>query len=236
MATMSTPPKRDAKAAAKRRADARRRNREIGRHLFAYGIVAILVIGTISTVLVQPATAPTNTTPVVSIPTQPQNTGLEQLITQADQEVAASNWVTATGLYRAYVQANPSAGADVHFKLGRAIVNSPSPNYLEAATSLQRAIDLGGQGSATASDAQALLTQIQPQVSAAATAAALATALATATPTSGAAITATTTLTSTNVPLATQSVTGTPTTLSTVEPVGPVLATATPTPRKTPAP
>ena len=78
---MSTPPKSDAKAAAKRRALARRRNREILRHIFAYGIIAILVLGTVSTVLVQTASAPPGTV-VPSTPTTPDSNGFDQLLTR----------------------------------------------------------------------------------------------------------------------------------------------------------
>jgi hypothetical protein len=224
---MSTPPKRDAKAAAKRRAEARRRNREIARHLFAYGVIAILVIGTISTVLVPTVGAPTELPPT-AVPTQPTNTGFEQLITQADQEVAAGNWVSATTLYRSFLQLEGTR-ADVHLKLAKAITNGPSPDYLAAAQSLQQAISISGSGSAIASEAQQLLNGIQPQVSAASTAAAL------ATPTSTVGITATATLTATTIPLATSAITATTIVTSTVvEPVGPVLATSTPA--GTPAP
>ncbi|HKP52786.1 MAG TPA: hypothetical protein VJ183_09035 [Chloroflexia bacterium] len=224
---MSTPPKRDAKAAAKRRAEARRRNREIARHLFAYGVIAILVIGTISTVLVPTVGAPTEPLPT-AVPTQASNPGLDQLITQADQAVAASNWVSATTLYQAYLQLDGSR-ADVHLKLAKAITSSPSPDYLQAAQSLQQAISISGSGSAIANEAQQLLNTIQPQVSAASTAAAL------ATPTSTVGITATATLTSTTIPLATSAITATASITSTVvEPVGPVLGRNTPV--GTPAP
>ncbi len=218
---MSTPPKRDAKAAAKRRAEARRRNREIARHLFAYGVIAILVIGTVSTVLVPTVGAPTEPLPT-AVPTQPSNTGFEQLVTQADQEVAAGNWVSATTLYRSFLQLEGTR-ADVHLKLAKAITNGPSPDYLAAAQALQQAISISGSGSAIASEAQQLLNSIQPQVSAASTAAALATA------TSTVGITATATLTATTIPLATSAITATTSITSTVvEPVGPVLATSTP--------
>jgi len=209
---MSTPPKRDAKAAAKRRAAARRRNREIGRQLFAYGIIAILVIGTVATVLVQTVgTTGVTPTSVVSIPTA-DNSGLGQLLTQADQAVAASNWITATGLYRAYIQASTSVSGDVYYKLANAIVKSPTPDYLEAARNLQQAVNILGSTSGVGADAQTLLNDIQPQVQAAQTAAAA---------TASVVVTATATITSTAPPLATFT--------PTVEPVGPVLGTAAPT-------
>jgi len=210
---MSTPPKRDAKAAAKRRAAARRRNRELGRQIFAYGIIAILVIGTVATVLVQTVGTTTGITPtaVVSVPTV-DNSGLGQLLTQADQAVAASNWITATGLYRAYIQASTSVSGDVYYKLANAIVKSPTPDYLEAARNLQQAVNILGSTSGVGADAQTLLNDIQPQVQAAQTAAAA---------TASVVVTATATLTATAPPLATFT--------PTVEPVGPVLGTAAPT-------
>ena len=224
---MSTPPKRDPKAAAKRKAQARRRNRELGRYIFAYGLIFILVVSTVATVLVP--TIGTSTLPVPTvIPTQAANTGLEQLITQADQAVAAGNWITATGIYRSYLQLDGTR-ADVHLKFAKSIINGPTPNYLEAAQSLQQATSISGGGSAIANEAQQLLTQIQPQVSAAAT------ALALATPTSTVGITPTTTLTSTTVPLATSVLTATITVTATdTGPVGPVISTSTPSGTATP--
>lgn len=212
---MSRQPYRGGKTAAKRRAAARRRNREIARQIFAYGIIAILVIGTVATVLVQTVGTTTGVAPTsaVSIPTV-DNSGLGQLLTQADQAVAASNWVTATGLYRAYIQASGSVPGDVYYKLANAIVKSPSPNYLEAAQNLQQAINILGSTSGVGADAQKLLNDIQPQVQAAQTA-----AVATA----SAVVTTTATLTATAPPAATSAIT------STVEPVGPVLGTPAPT-------
>ena len=217
---MSTPPKSDAKAAAKRRALARRRNREILRHIFAYGIIAILVLGTVSTVLVQTASAPPGTV-VPSTPTTPDSNGFDQLLTQADQYVAASQWVSATGLYKAYLSQYPSR-ADVYLKLGKAIMNSPSPDYMELSSYLQQAVTNAGQDTATSTEAQSLLTQLQPKI-----ATAVAAATATGTVLVGATATATTTLT------------GTLPTTTPAGPIGPIIVTGTPTlsiPATTPKP
>jgi hypothetical protein len=227
---MSTQPKSDAKAAAKRRALARRRNREIARHIFAYGIIAILVLGTVSTVLVQTAGAPT--APVVSVtPTTPDSSGFDQLLTQADQYVAASQWVSATGLYKAYLSQYPNR-ADVYLKLGKAVMNSPSPDYIEVSSDLQQAVSLAGTDTATSSEAQSLLTQLQPQIGTA-----VAAATATGPVASTETVTSTTTLTSTTVPLAT-SPGGAATASPPGTPIGPVIGTVpvSPSPATTPKP
>jgi hypothetical protein len=215
--TMSTPPKRDSKAAAKRRAEARRRNRDIGRHLFAYGVIAILVISTVSTVLIPSAGAPTLDVPTVvpATPTQASQ-GLEQLLTQAKTAEDKGDWVTAAGLYQAYLASQASPSADVQLKLAKALINSTPPDYVKASTALQQAISLAGQGSAIATEAQQLLADNAPKI-------ATAQGMPTATATVGIAITATVTLSTTSVPLT--SVTAAPTGIGPV----PIVPTSTTT-------
>jgi hypothetical protein len=213
--TMSTPPKRDSKAAAKRRAETRRRNRDIGRHLFAYGVIAILVISTVSTVLIPSAGAPTPTpTPVLTVNT-PASQGLDQLLTQAKAAEDKGDWATAVGLYQAYLASQSTPSADVQLKLAKALINGSPPDYVKASASLQQAISTAGQGSAIATEAQQLLADNASKI-------ATAEAMPTATATVGATITGTATLSTTSVPLT--SVTAAPTGIGPV-PVVPTSST-----------
>jgi hypothetical protein len=211
---MSTPPKRDAKAAAKRRAETRRRNRDIGRHLFAYGVIAILVISTVSTVLIPSAGAPTLDVPTAIPPTQASQ-GLEQLLTQAKAAEDKGDWATAVGLYQAYLASQSTPSADVQLKLAKALINGSPPDYVKASASLQQAISTAGQGSAIATEAQQLLADNASKI-------ATAEAMPTATSTVGVTITGTATLSTTSVPLT--SVTAAPTGIGPV-PVVPTSST-----------
>lgn len=196
--SMSTRSRSTARAAAKRRAAARRRTREVGKHLFAYLIIAILVLGTISTVIV--AQVPVVSTAPTPTPTAGVAPGLQQLITQADQRAAAGNWDDAIGLYLAYLAQDPS-NADVLFKLGKAYINKPDPDYLRGLDYIQRALNINPNG-AFAAEARALMEQYSDEAAATATASRAITATAT--------ITGTSTLTNTNTITATTVVTSTP--------------------------
>ena len=165
IASMSTPPRRTSKTVSKRRADRRRRSREIGKQIFAYSIIALLVLGTISTVFV--AQLPVATDPgVVATPTIGQSP-LDVLVTQADQAAATGNYTEAIGLYSAYLGQNPGS-AEVNFKIAQAHLNSTPPNYTSAASHLNRALSLN-PNAPFAQAAQATQTAIAPFVTPAAT-------------------------------------------------------------------
>ena len=95
---MST--KRDTRYAAKRRAEARKRNREIIRYAGVYFFVAMLVIGTISTVFIAQVGLPTTT---VATPVPTADNALRQLVTTADGHVATGAYDQAIPLYNAYL-------------------------------------------------------------------------------------------------------------------------------------
>ena len=105
---MSIPPSRVNKSAAKRRAERRRRTREIGRHVFAYGVIALLVLGTVSSVILPPLTTPTGQVVPTIAPTQPAAAGFEQLVTLGDQAIVAGDPLSAYGYYSAYLSNNPN--------------------------------------------------------------------------------------------------------------------------------
>ena len=102
-------------------------------------------------------------------------------------------------------------------------MNSPSPDYMELSSYLQQAVTNAGQDTATSTEAQSLLTQLQPKI-----ATAVAAATATGTVLVGATATATTTLT------------GTLPTTTPAGPIGPIIVTGTatlsPSPATTPKP
>jgi hypothetical protein len=115
---MSTPPYRPAKVAAKRRAERRRRTKDIGRYIFAYGLIAILVLGTISSVIVAPVGAPTPAPGV--LPTSTINSTFQQLVTSGDQALASGDPVGAFNYYRGYL-AMSAGDTQVQAKLEQAI-------------------------------------------------------------------------------------------------------------------
>ena len=217
--------KRDTKYAAKRRAEARKRNREIGRYIFAYFIVALLVLGTVSTVFIAQVGAPTVVLPT---PTVPSNNPLSQLVTQADTYLAGGDFTQAIQLYDAYLAQFPE-DADVHFKVGKAYVDpaNPAPDYVAGLSHLQRALNINPAGSFV-SEAQALISQY------AAAANATAAVLASAVPLTGTAtITGTLAVTNTAIITGTSTVTGTfatPALTSDASPTVPITATTPITP------
>jgi tetratricopeptide (TPR) repeat protein len=153
---MST--KRDTQYAAKRRAAARKRNRELVRQIGTYIILAVLIIGTVSTVFIAQTT--TSSQPLSSVtPTATLSSTLQQLVTQADQALATGVYTEAIGLYNAYLSQIPS-DADVNFKLGKAYLdsNNPSPDYIAGLDHLQRALQINPSGS-WAAEANALVEQ-----------------------------------------------------------------------------
>lgn len=150
---MSTKP--DAKYAAKRRAAVRKRNRELIRQIGIYLFIGLIVLGTISSVFV----VQVGTNPTVVTPTATPNSGIAQLVTQADTAIATGDYQTGVGLYLAYLAQNPQ-DADVHFKLGKAYLNAAntSPDYAAGLDHLQRALNINPSG-AFAAEAQTLITQ-----------------------------------------------------------------------------
>ena len=150
---MSTPPRRAPKTATKRRAAARKRTRELGKYIFAYFIIGLLVLGTVSTIFV--AQAPVTLAPTIT-PTA-QNNALDTLLTSADQKIAEGDYESGIGFYNAYLAQNPG-NADVQYRLGKAYINSPSPDYLAGVDRLQRALSINSAGP-FAADAQQLITQ-----------------------------------------------------------------------------
>ena len=119
-----TPPNRVPRTTTKRRAERRKRNREIGRYIFAYGLVAILVLGTVSTVFIAPVGAPITTVPTVP-PAPTTNNAFQQLITLGDQALLRGDTLTAYGFYSAYIAENPN-DTQVRSKLDGAINGLPA--------------------------------------------------------------------------------------------------------------
>lgn len=126
-------------------------------------IVAILVIGTVSTVFIlqgsQTAVAPT--VPTVE-PTSANGAGLDQLVTQGDQAAAKGDWASATSRYRAYLSQD-TTNAEVHFKLGKAYLNTQPPSYLDGLSQLQQAVGINPNGS-FAPEANSLINQYKDKV------------------------------------------------------------------------
>jgi hypothetical protein len=151
------------KSATKRRAVARRRTREIGRQFFAYFIIGILVLGTISSVVFTPTvgTAPTSGALTPTLGTSQ----FDALITQGDQAVAAGKPDEAVGYYGAYLGQNPGS-PEVNLKLAKAYIASSPPKYNEASQVLSRVITIDPAGSSGpyASEATNLLVQIKDKV------------------------------------------------------------------------
>jgi tetratricopeptide (TPR) repeat protein len=189
---MST--KRDTQYAAKRRAAARKRNRELIRQIGTYMILAVLIVGTVSAVFIAQVGNTSSPPASNATPTATVSTALKQLVTQADQLVATGAYTDAVSYYAAYLQQVPT-DADTHFKLGKTLVDpkNPSPNYPRGLAELQQALNINPSGT-WAAEAQALLTQYQS--------ASIATISALPTPTSG------TSSTSTGTPPSNDSSTG----------------------------
>src|SRR5438477_272990 len=101
---MSTPRRVTSRTAAKRRAAARRRTREIGKYIFVYGVIAILVLGTVSIAILQQVPANSGST---AIATPTTASALTQLVTQADQAAATGDYASAVSFYKAYLQQSP---------------------------------------------------------------------------------------------------------------------------------
>src|SRR5438105_9913504 len=140
MSTQS--PYRPAKAAAKKRAASRRRNRELMRQFGAIFFVAIFVIGTATIAFVGQQTASTTTTttasntaiPVTLVPANAAtvteaapaatpNSAVEKVIEQGDQAAAKNDWKTAAGFYKAALGLS-NGNATLYFKVGKALGNT----------------------------------------------------------------------------------------------------------------
>jgi predicted Zn-dependent protease len=182
---MSTANRRDPKTAAKRRAAARKRTREIGKHIFAYSVIAILILGTVSAVFVtQVPASPDNTLPQVAptATTSGQDT-LAVLAKNGDDAIASGRYAEGITFYQAYLGQNPQDG-EVQFKLGKAYVSdqNPQPNYIDGVDRLQRALNINSSGS-YAAEAQQLIQQWGAKATEAATATAQASSAVTGTTT-----------------------------------------------------
>lgn len=139
--------------------------REFGRHFFAYFMIGILVLGTISTVIV--STAPIGTVPPTVTSAQPTlGTGqFDLLVTQGDQAVAAGKHNEAAGFYGAYLGQNPGS-PEVNLKLAKALIASTPPQYGAASERLTRilTLDPAGPTGPFATEASTLLAQIKDKV------------------------------------------------------------------------
>ncbi len=160
---MSTP-RKTTKTDAKRRAAARRRNRELGRHIFAYTIVAILVISTFSAIIVPQVLVEETNDAVAPTPTQEAGSGVAALVTRGDEAAAEERWEEAVSFYSAYLGQNP-ADAEVHFKLGKAYTRTQPPDYPAALDHLQRALNIAPDA-AFAAEANTLIQQYSASITA----------------------------------------------------------------------
>lgn len=180
---MSTANRRDTKAAARRRAAARKRTRDIGKYIFAYSIIAILVLGTVSTVFITqvPVSTDPNAQAVVPTPTTGSGDTLAVLKTNGDQAYNAGRYDEAVTYYGAYLGQNPQDG-EAHFKLGRTLVDERNPdrNYVVGVDHLQRALNINPNAS-YAAEAQGLIQQWSAKATEGATATAQASSAVTAT-------------------------------------------------------
>ncbi|HYP19006.1 MAG TPA: tetratricopeptide repeat protein [Chloroflexia bacterium] len=159
---MSTPRKIDAKTAAKRRAARRRQTRETMGRCGIIAIVAILVIGTIASVIIPgtvtaPGAVPTDVPAVNPTATQPNLSGLQSLVQLGDEAASKGNWADAASIYRSYLAQDPTDG-QVHFKLGKVYLSMQPPNYLEALSELQQALSIN-PSAPYAQEAQSLIDQ-----------------------------------------------------------------------------
>ena len=180
---MSTANRRDTKYAAKRRASARKRMRDLGKYIFAYSIIAILVLGTVSTVFITqvPIGTDPNATAVVPTATSASGDTLAVLVKNGDDAANAGRLAEAVTFYRAYLAQNPEDG-EVHFKLGKAYVSdlNTESNYVAGVDHLQRALNIN-PNAYYASEAQNLIQQWSIKASEGATATAGASSAVTAT-------------------------------------------------------
>ena len=181
---MSTVNRRDTKLAAKRRAAARKRVRDLGKYIFAYSIIAILVIGTVSAVFIAQvpvSTGDTGSQSVFPTATTAGTDTLAVLVKNGDDAIAAGRYPEALTFYRAYLAQNPQDG-EVQFKLGSAYVSEQNtePNYVAGVDHLQRALNINPNAS-YAAEAQALLEQWGAKATEGATATAQASSAVTAT-------------------------------------------------------
>jgi hypothetical protein len=159
---MSTPRKIDAKTAAKRRAARRRQTRETLGRIGTIVIVAILVLGTVASVILPstvtaPGATPTDVPAIAPTVTQGNVSGLQEMVTRADQLALAGNWADASSLYRAYLSQNATDG-EVHFKLGKVYLSMQPPDYLSGLAELQQALNIN-PGAPYAQEAQSLIDQ-----------------------------------------------------------------------------
>jgi tetratricopeptide (TPR) repeat protein len=181
---MSTANRRDPRSAAKRRATTRKRIRGLGKYIFAYSIIAILVLGTVSAVFIAQvpvSTGDTGNQAVVPTATSAANDSLAVLVKNGDDAANAGRFAEAVTFYRAYLAQNPADG-EVHFKAGRAYVSdlNPESNYVAGVDHLQRALNINPNAS-YAAEAQGLIQQWSTKASEGATATAQASSAVTAT-------------------------------------------------------
>ena len=180
---MSTANRRDTKYAARRRAAARKRVRDLGKYIFAYSIIAILVLGTVSAVFIAqvPVSTDPNAQAVVPTPTAGNVDTLAVLKTNGDQAYSAGRYDEAVTYYGAYLGQNPQDG-EAHFKLGRVLVNESNPdrNYVVGVDHLQRALNIN-PNAPYAAEAQGLIQQWSTKAVEGATATAQASSAVTAT-------------------------------------------------------
>jgi tetratricopeptide (TPR) repeat protein len=153
--------KRDTQYAAKKRAAARKRNRELVRQIGTLIILAVLIIGTVSTVFIAQSGTTSSVPLSNATPTVTVSAAIRQLVTQADQLVATGAYTDAVSYYAAYLQQVPT-DADTHFKLGKALLaaDNPSPNYPRGLAELQQALNINPNGT-WATEAQSLMSQYQ---------------------------------------------------------------------------
>jgi hypothetical protein len=162
-------PPRDNRSATKRRAERRKRNREIGRQIFAYGVVALLVLGTVSSVFVSTVGVP-GTGATITPPTATVNNAFQQLVTLGDQSLLNGDPVAALSFYRAYLSENPG-DTQVQAKLDGVLGNLntladqaiSANNWVSATTYLDAYTrDRGTDAAAQLKYARALLSKPDP--------------------------------------------------------------------------
>jgi len=188
----------DTRSASKRRAAARRRNREMLRRVGAIFFVLLFVLGTVTTLFVFQTTA--STTPATSATTgsnvpaaatvAPAGSGnaivltpaadasgaqptagtsaVTDLVKKAQDAGTAGDWTSAISYYKSALGLT-SGNASIEYELGKAYIQTKQ--YDLAISHLQNAVNLNP--SATFSgDAKNLISQYQGQVSPGATSAA----------------------------------------------------------------
>jgi tetratricopeptide (TPR) repeat protein len=157
--------------------------RDLGKYIFAYSIIAILVLGTVSAVFIAqvPVSTDPNAQAVVPTPTAGNVDTLAVLKTNGDQAYSAGRYDEAVTYYGAYLGQNPQDG-EAHFKLGRVLVNESNPdrNYVVGVDHLQRALNIN-PNAPYAAEAQGLIQQWSTKAVEGATATAQASSAVTAT-------------------------------------------------------